>query len=215
MALCRVNSAYKNVFIVFGIVCYVGTLWPTWEWHVDPELLLGSLPDAGDPPSFWLPTEEESEQLLWTERQSVWWDRCLKVNMQSISQVFRRPLMCDLLSNNDPAFRNPRIIMFPSDEKWGESGYGRQRERSQRSQREEAFCSSCSMNFWHCVLSRRTIHALKSWAAALNETPGEQYVHYTEPWMGNHFGSRAAAAFGNWMGGLESEELCFRLCVFI
>lgn len=33
--------------------------------------------------------------------------------------------------------------------------------------------------------------------------------------MGNHFGSRAAAAFGNWMGGLESEELCFRLCVFI
>lgn len=71
LALCRVNSAFKNVFIVFDIVCYVGTLWPTWEWHVDPELLLGSLPDAGDPPSFWLPTEEESEQLLWTEGKCV------------------------------------------------------------------------------------------------------------------------------------------------
>ena len=33
--------------------------------------------------------------------------------------------------------------------------------------------------------------------------------------MGNHFGSRATAAFGDWMVGLESEELDFRLCVFI
>lgn len=64
-------------------------------------------------------------------------------------------------------------------------------------------------------MSRRTIHALKSWAAALNETPGEQYVHYTELWTGNHFGFRATAAFGDWTVGLESEELRFGLCAFI
>lgn len=33
--------------------------------------------------------------------------------------------------------------------------------------------------------------------------------------MGNHFGFRATAAFGDWMVGLESEELYIGLCVFI
>lgn len=44
-------------------------------------------------------------------------------------------------------------------------------------------------------------------AAALNETPGEQYVYYTGLWMANHFGSRATTAFGDWMLWLECEDL--------
>lgn len=33
--------------------------------------------------------------------------------------------------------------------------------------------------------------------------------------MGNHLGSRATTAFGDWILRLESEELHLRLCVFI
>lgn len=56
------------------------------------------------------------------------------------------------------------------------------------------------------VLSQRTIHALKSWAAALNETPGEQNVHHTEPRMGNRSGSWAPVAFrmGRWVHNLKN-----------
>lgn len=61
---------------------------------VDPELLQGSLPDAGDPPSLWLPTDDESEQLLWTEGSEQWvkyeascWQTLTVILLIDISQL--------------------------------------------------------------------------------------------------------------------------------
>lgn len=101
---------------------------------------------------------------------------------------------------------------------WNGTGFRRgwvwERQR-ERSQREKAFFFHPVQWISNSVLSQRTIHALKSWAAALNETPGEQYGHYTEQWMEkNHFGSQATVAFGRLDGGSGIWRIIFQFVCF-
>lgn len=62
------------------------------------------------------------------------------------------------------------------------------------------------LNEFLTVLSLRTIQALKTTAAALNETPGDRSVYYTQPGMGKHSGSQSPVAFrtGCWEPHLKN-----------